>query len=215
MSISESYLRYGKRAMDVVVAGGALAIAGLPMLLVAAGVLLFLGRPVLFRQRRAGKHGMPFTMLKFRTMTNATDANGRLLPDAARLTAFGKFLRSTSLDELPNLWNVLTGDMSLVGPRPLPVEYVPLYTPEQARRLDMVPGLVSLNGLYERVNQSWETMFHYDVQYTERVSPKEDLRIILGMIPVVLSRNGAERGDHGSDSPFAQAIAAQRATGGE
>ena len=208
------YVRLGKRAMDVTVAGAALVLLSPVFLLVAAGVLVFLCRPVLFRQGRAGKHGRPFTMVKFRSMTDARDEEGRLLPDEVRLTAFGRFLRSASLDELPNLWSVLRGDMSLVGPRPLPTEYVELYTPEQAERLNVAPGLVSLNGLYGRNAQPWERIFHYDVMYTKRVSLSEDLGILLRMISVVLGRKGVDRGRHDEGSDFARRLKAMQSREG-
>ena len=129
-----------KRAFDVVVAAAALTMLALPMLAIAGAVTLCLGRPVLFVQSRPGRHGVPFRLIKFRTMREAIDAEGRPLPDEQRLTRLGQFLRAASLDELPELWNVLRGDMSLVGPRPLLMEYLRLYTPEQARRHDVRPG---------------------------------------------------------------------------
>jgi sugar transferase EpsL len=204
------YKRFGKRPLDVTVAGAGLVLLSPVLVLVAAGVLVFLGRPVLFRQRRAGQRGRPFAMLKFRSMTDARDKEGRLLLDEVRLTAFGRLLRSTSLDELPNLWNVLKGDMSLVGPRPLPIEYVSLYTSEQAQRLNVLPGLVSLNGLYDRNAQSWERMFHYDVMYTAGISLREDARILLQMIPVILSCSGVERGRHDEESDFSRRLKAMQ-----
>ena len=204
------YERWGKRALDLTLAAVALLLLSPVFLLVAAGVWLCMGHPVLFQQRRAGRLGKPFTLYKFRTMTGERGPDGRLLPDQVRLTPLGRFLRSTSLDELPNLWNVLNGDMSLVGPRPLPIEYVPLYSPDQARRLDVRPGLVSLNGLYDRSGQPWEKMFHYDVLYTQRITLREDLRILFGMIPVVLSRNGIHRGRHDENSDFARRLRAMQ-----
>jgi len=203
------YERWGNRALDLTLAAALLLLS--PVFLTdAAGVWLCMGGPILFRQRRAGRLGKPFTLYKFRTMTRERRPDGRLLPDQVRLTPLGRFLRSTSLDELPNLWNVLNGDMSLVGPRPLPIEYVPLYSPDQARRLDVRPGLVSLNGLYDRNGQPWEKMFHYDVLYTQRITLREDLRILFGMIPVVLSRNGIHRGRHDENSDFARRLRAMQ-----
>jgi lipopolysaccharide/colanic/teichoic acid biosynthesis glycosyltransferase len=148
------------------------------MLVVAGLVLLTQGVPVIFRQVRPGRGGRPFELLKFRTMRHARDAAGRPLPDAERLTGFGKFLRRTSLDELPELWNVLRGDMSLVGPRPLLMEYLPLYSPEQARRHEVRPGVTGWAQVSGRNALSWEEKFRLDVEYVDRCSLAMDLRIL-------------------------------------
>lgn len=146
--------------------------------LIAVQVRRRLGAPVLFRQVRPGLHGRPFEMIKFRTMRNVTDATGDLLPDAERLTSFGRWLRATSLDELPELWNVLKGDMSLVGPRPLLMEYLPLYSSEQARRHDVLPGITGWAQVHGRNAISWEEKFALDVWYVEHQSFSLDLRIL-------------------------------------
>ncbi|MBB6012245.1 lipopolysaccharide/colanic/teichoic acid biosynthesis glycosyltransferase [Aquamicrobium lusatiense] len=179
-----------KRLFDVVVALCALAL--LSPLLVVLSLLIRrrLGSPILFRQVRPGKDGKPFEMLKFRSMTDARDTDGALLPDADRLTPFGQFLRSTSLDELPELWNVLKGDMSLVGPRPLLMEYLPLYSPEQARRHEVRPGVTGWAQVNGRNALSWEEKFALDIWYVDNRSLRLDLKIIVATIGKVLKRSG-------------------------
>jgi lipopolysaccharide/colanic/teichoic acid biosynthesis glycosyltransferase len=179
-----------KRLFDVVVALCALAL--LSPLLVVLSLLIRrrLGSPILFRQVRPGKDGKPFEMLKFRSMTDARDTDGTLLPDADRLTPFGQFLRSTSLDELPELWNVLKGDMSLVGPRPLLMEYLPLYSPEQARRHEVRPGVTGWAQVNGRNALSWEEKFALDIWYVDNRSLRLDLKIIVATIGKVLKRSG-------------------------
>lgn len=182
--------RASKRLFDLAVAIPALALL-LPLLgMVALLVAVKLGTPVLFRQVRPGLHGRPFTILKFRTMTDARDTDGRLLPDAERLTRFGRFLRSTSLDELPELLNVVRGDMSLVGPRPLLTEYLPLYSAEQARRHDVLPGLTGWAQVNGRNAASWPRKFALDVWYVDHQSLFLDLRILARTIGTVLKREG-------------------------
>ena len=162
-----------------------------PVLLgVAVLVRLKLGSPVFFRQRRPGRHGFIFEMVKFRTMTDARDATGQLLPDAVRLTPFGRFLRSTSLDELPELWNVLKGEMSLVGPRPLLVQYLERYNPRQARRHEVPPGITGLAQVKGRNALSWEEKFEWDVRYVETCSLGLDLKILFLTVKAVLWRTG-------------------------
>ncbi len=179
-----------KRAFDVVVAGGGL-LAGAPVLgAITALELAFHGWPPVFAQDRPGLHGRVFRIVKFRTMTNARDASGNLLPDADRLTAFGRFLRSTSLDELPELWNVLVGDMSLVGPRPLLVRYLPRYTREQMRRHNMPPGITGWAQINGRNALSWDGKFALDLFYVESWSLALDLKILLGTVKKVLVREG-------------------------
>jgi lipopolysaccharide/colanic/teichoic acid biosynthesis glycosyltransferase len=179
-----------KRIFDAV-AGGAALIVLSPLLLAVAGLVrFFLGPPVLFRQERPGLHGRPFMLVKFRTMTGAADAGGRPLPDADRLTRFGRFLRSTSLDELPELWNVLKGDMSLVGPRPLLTEYLPLYSARQARRHEVKPGLTGWAQVNGRNALTWEDRLEMDVWYVENRSWLLDLKIIWKTIRIVLHREG-------------------------
>lgn len=167
-----------KRLLDIVIAGSALLLAWPLLLLLALLVRTRLGSPVLFTQVRPGLKGRPFRMVKFRSMTDARDAHGQLLPDAVRLTSFGRFLRASSLDELPELWNVLKGDMSLVGPRPLLMEYLPLYTPEQARRHEVRPGITGWAQVNGRNAISWDDKFRLDVWYVDHRSLMLDLRIL-------------------------------------
>jgi lipopolysaccharide/colanic/teichoic acid biosynthesis glycosyltransferase len=179
-----------KRIFDFAVAACLLA-AGSPALLILALVVrLKLGSPVLFSQMRPGLHGNPFRMVKFRTMTDARGLNGELLPDAVRLTGFGRFLRTTSLDELPGLWNVLKGDMSLVGPRPLLTEYLPLYSAEQARRHEVRPGITGWAQVNGRNALSWEEKFKLDVWYVDNRSMALDLRILWLTVLKVIKRDG-------------------------
>lgn len=171
--------------------------ASLGLLLLSPVILVLMvlirrrmGAPVLFRQIRPGKHGVPFQMLKFRTMLDATRPDGTVLPDADRLTQFGRTLRSSSLDELPELWNVLKGEMSLVGPRPLLMEYLPLYNPKQARRHDLRPGVTGWAQINGRNAISWDEKFALDVWYVENRTIWLDLRIIWLTIRKVLARDG-------------------------
>lgn len=179
-----------KRLFDLVVAASLLVAIALPMLFLALLIGWRLGRPVLFRQIRPGRHGRPFTMVKFRTMTDERDSAGELLPDAQRMTPLGRFLRSSSLDELPELWNVLRGDMSLVGPRPLLMEYLPLYTPEQARRHEVRPGITGWAQVNGRNALSWEERFKLDVWYVDHHSLWLDLRILWLTVRKVIQREG-------------------------
>ncbi len=160
------------------------------LLLVSALIFLLLGRPILFTQLRPGLHGRPFRLYKFRTMTTAVAPDGTPLPDAQRLTAFGRFLRSTSLDELPELINIIRGEMAFVGPRPLLMEYLPLYTPEQMRRHDVLPGITGWAQVNGRNAISWEEKFALDVWYIDHRSFWLDCRIILLTIGKVLRRDG-------------------------
>jgi len=184
------YRRIGKRLLDVTLALAALVLL-LPFIgLLALLVRVKLGAPVLFRQQRPGLGGRPFTILKFRTMTDARDEQGQLLSDAERLTPFGRFLRSTSLDELPELWNVLRGDMSLVGPRPLLMQYLSRYTPEQARRHEVRPGITGWAQVNGRNALSWEQKFALDVWYVDHVSFWLDAKIIALTVWKILNREG-------------------------
>lgn len=153
-------------------------------------IALTMGRPVFFAQRRPGLHGKIFTIYKLRTMTDERDENGELLPDAQRLKGIGKWIRSLSLDELPQLWNVLKGEMSFIGPRPLLVEYLDLYTPEQSRRHDVRPGITGWAQVNGRNAISWEEKFRYDVEYVERISFGLDLRILWLTIRKVIHKEG-------------------------
>jgi sugar transferase EpsL len=170
--------RWGKRLLDVCVALLGLAILSPLIALIALAIRLTLGSPVLFRQVRAGYKGKPFVMLKFRNMTMELDAQGRLLPDGERITKVGRVLRQFSLDELPQLWNVLRGEMSLVGPRPLLVDYLPRYTPEQARRHEVRPGISGWAQVNGRNALSWGEKFRLDVWYVDHQSLGLDLRIL-------------------------------------
>ena len=161
-----------------------------PMLLIAVLIRFLLGSPVLFQQTRPGLNGKPFKMIKFRTMTDACDSCGILLSDSERLTQFGYFLRSTSLDELPELWNVLRGDMSLVGPRPLLMEYLPLYTPHQARRHEVRPGITGWAQVNGRNALSWEEKFDLDVWYVDNQSFWLDIKILWMTVKKVFKREG-------------------------
>ena len=179
-----------KRLFDLAAAGGALLLLTPLLLVLALAVRINLGRPVLFRQLRPGRHGRIFQLWKFRTMTEARGANRELRSDAERLTPFGRWLRATSLDELPTLVNVVRGDMSLVGPRPLLVEYLPLYAPEQARRHEVRPGITGWAQVNGRNALSWEQKFRLDVWYVDHRSWLLDLRIILLTLAKVFRREG-------------------------
>jgi len=184
------YRRRGKRALDVA-ASAVLLLLFAPLILASAlAVRVGLGAPALFRQHRPGLGGRPFTLLKFRTMTLAADEAGALLPDEQRLTRLGSFLRRWSLDELPELWNVLRGDMSLVGPRPLLMRYLDRYTPEQARRHDVRPGITGWAQVNGRDLLSWPEKFALDVWYVDRVSPGLDLRILALTAWKIVRREG-------------------------
>ncbi|CAG9173769.1 sugar transferase [Cupriavidus pinatubonensis] len=179
-----------KRLFDVVLSSLGLLLLAVPLAILICAIRRKLGSPVFFRQVRPGIHGKPFQILKFRTMTNARGADGELLPDPDRLTSFGAFLRATSLDELPELWNVLKGEMSLVGPRPLLMEYLPLYSQEQARRHDVRPGITGLAQVSGRNAISWEEKFRLDVWYVDHVSVWLDIVILWRTVRKVLARDG-------------------------
>ena len=191
-----------KRAFDVVAAAATLAILAAPMLAIAGAVRICLGKPVLFTQLRPGRHGIPFRLIKFRTMREAVDAEGRALPDEERLTRLGQFLRAASLDELPELWNVLRGDMSLVGPRPLLMEYLPLYTPEQARRHGVRPGITGWAQVNGRNSLSWEEKFELDVWYVDHASFWLDLKIIALTVWKTLRCDGINQAGHATMPDF-------------
>ncbi|MEM6295137.1 MAG: sugar transferase [Myxococcota bacterium] len=191
-----------KRGADVALASVALVAAAPVLAAVGIAVRSKLGSPVLFRQRRAGKHGQPFEILKFRTMTDARDASGNLLPDAQRLTPFGQWLRSTSLDELPELLNVLRGTMSLVGPRPLHLRYLERYDDRQARRHDVRPGITGLAQVRGRNALGWPERLELDVRYVDSVSLRQDLRILLETVVVTLRRDGISQAGHVTMTEF-------------
>jgi len=179
-----------QRIFDIFAACIGLIVFSPVLIIVAILVGRQMGKPVLFRQTRPGLHGVPFRMIKFRTMRDAVDASGVPLPDAARLTRLGRFLRSSSLDELPELWNVLKGEMSLVGPRPLLMEYLPLYSAEQARRHEVRPGVTGWAQVNGRNALSWEDKFALDLWYVENRSLWLDLKIVWMTIRKVIKRDG-------------------------
>lgn len=184
------YEKYFKRPLDVILSGAALVglspVLGITALLVRSK----LGSPVIFTQDRPGKDETIFKLYKFRSMTDERDADGKLMPDDARLTKFGRILRSTSLDELPELWNIFTGDMSIVGPRPLLVEYLPYYTEKEHHRHDVRPGLTGLAQVHGRTAiRSWEERFEYDLEYVDHVSLAKDLEIVFLTVYKVLKRS--------------------------
>ncbi len=184
------YEKYVKRGLDVILAGGALVVLSPVLAVTAVLVRTKLGSPVIFHQDRPGKDGKIFRLYKFRSMTDEKDEKGNLLPDEVRLTAFGKKLRATSLDELPELWNILKGDMSVVGPRPLLVRYLPLYNEEQRHRHDVRPGLTGWAQVNGRNTLSWEDKFRYDVDYVQNVSFALDAKTVLLTVKKVFCREG-------------------------
>jgi lipopolysaccharide/colanic/teichoic acid biosynthesis glycosyltransferase len=191
-----------KRFFDFMAASLALLLLALPLLALAWLIRRKLGSPVLFRQVRPGLHGKPFTMVKFRTMTDERGPDGALLPDAQRMTPFGRFLRASSLDELPELWNVLRGEMSLVGPRPLLMEYLPLYTPEQARRHEVRPGITGWAQVNGRNAISWPDKFALDVGYVDNQSLCLDIKILWMTVRKVLVRDGISAAGEATMSKF-------------
>jgi sugar transferase EpsL len=191
-----------KRGLDVVAATVGLVVLA-PMLAVVALVIRWrLGSPVLFRQQRPGYRGRPFTLIKFRTMLDRSGPDGEPVPDQARLTALGRLLRSTSIDELPTLWNVIRGDMSLVGPRPLLIEYLPRYSAEQMRRHDVRPGITGWAQTNGRNAVSWEKKFELDVWYVDNRSLRLDLRILALTVGNVLRREGISQPGRATADPF-------------
>lgn len=196
------YSRVGKRWLDLLVAGAGLVLTAPLQAVIALGVARTMGRPVLFKQVRPGLHGQPFTILKFRTMTDETAADGSTLPDEFRLTPFGEFLRSSSLDELPQLWNIVRGEMSLVGPRPFLMRYLPLYSEEQSHRHDVRPGVTGWAAVTGRNDQSWAQKLESDVWYTRNVSLRLDLKILWRTLVVAVRREGVSREGHVTGEEF-------------
>ena len=184
------YERFMKRPMDFLLSLFALIILSPVLIVVAILVRVKLGSSVIFSQPRPGKNEKIFKLYKFRTMTNQKDSNGQLLPDSVRLTKFGKFLRSTSLDELPSLLNILKGDLSIVGPRPLLVQYLPLYNEEQRRRHEVRPGLTGLAQVNGRNAISWEQKFEFDVKYVDNITLLNDIKVVLLTVKKVFIREG-------------------------
>ncbi len=191
-----------KRTLDILVASAALILLSPILACTAVLVAINLGRPVLFRQVRPGLNGKPFTLVKFRSMCDAKDSSGKPLPDAERLTGFGRMLRATSLDELPELWNVLKGEMSLVGPRPLITAYLDRYSPEQARRHEMRPGITGWAQVNGRNAVSWDERFAMDVWYVDNHSLWLDARIIFQTFLAVIRRDGVSAEGHATMPEF-------------
>lgn len=191
-----------KRLLDICAALLALLLLFPFFIILIVLIRIKLGSPVFFTQVRPGQHGKPFRMIKFRTMTDERGSDGQLLPDAVRLTSFGRFLRSSSLDELPELWNVLMGDMSLVGPRPLLMEYLPLYSPEQARRHEVRPGVTGWAQVNGRNAISWEQKFKLDVWYVDNQSLWLDIKILFLTVKKVLVRDGISAAGEATMSKF-------------
>ncbi len=200
------YRKYVKRIFDLIFAILALIILSPILLVTAILVHVKLGSPVIFAQERPGYKEKIFRMYKFRTMTNEKDEKGKLLPDEKRLTSFGRFLRKTSLDELPELVNIVKGDMSIIGPRALLVSYLPYYTPEQRRRHDVVPGLVGLAALHGRNNQSWDDKFKYDIKYVDNISFRLDCKILFGAVGVVFKREGVNLEGYATTENFIESV---------
>lgn len=184
------YKKYIKRLLDIILSLIGIIITFPILIITGILVMIFLGRPAIFKQKRPGKNEKIFTMYKFRTMTNKKDKDGNLLPDEERLTKFGRFLRKTSLDELPEFFNILKGDMSFIGPRPLLVEYLDYYTEEEKHRHDVRPGLTGLAQVNGRNLLSWEEKFKLDVEYVNNITFKNDIKIIFKTIKTVLIREG-------------------------
>lgn len=188
------YERHIKRLLDILCSLIAVVVLSPVFVVVALMVKIKLGSPVVFKQKRAGYHEKEFEILKFRSMTNETDENGKLLPDEIRLTKFGKTLRATSLDELPSLINILKGDMSIIGPRALPIRYIPYYTKEEHHRHDVLPGLSGLAQVSGRNYVSWEDKFKLDLQYISHITFWTDVKLILKTVVVVFKRENIDTG---------------------
>ena len=197
-----TYSGLPKRAMDIGVSAVVLCVAAPILVCVAAAVRVRLGAPVFFRQRRPGRDGAPFELVKFRSMRDVRGADGRVLSDESRLDPFGQFLRATSLDELPEFWNVLKGDMSLVGPRPLLMQYLERYTPAQMRRHEVRPGITGLAQVNGRNALEWERKFELDVEYVNRCSFLLDLSILARTVTALISREGISREGHATAPEF-------------
>jgi undecaprenyl phosphate N,N'-diacetylbacillosamine 1-phosphate transferase len=186
------YEKYFKRMIDVILSSAALIVLSPVMGVVAVLVRKNLGSPVIFKHKRPGRNEKIFTLYKFRTMTDERDAGGKLFPDDARLTKFGKMIRATSLDELPELVNILRGDMSIVGPRPLEVYFLPYYTETERHRHDVRPGLTGLAQVHGRNNLTWEQRFEYDLEYIKDISFINDIKILFQTVAVALRREGTD-----------------------
>lgn len=196
------YAKYIKRMLDFILSLIALIVLSPLMLIIGLLVRIKLGKPIIFKQKRPGKDEKIFTLYKFRTMTDEKDQNGNLLPDAKRLTKFGKTLRSTSLDELPELWNILKGEMAIVGPRPLLVEYLPLYNEKQKHRHDVRPGLTGLAQISGRNTIDWEEKFEEDIEYIQNVNFVTDCKIVFKTVSKVLKKEGISRYKYRNNEKF-------------
>ena len=204
------YERFGKRLLDILLSGTALLVLSPLLLVTAILVRVKLGSPVIFCQERPGKNEKIFKLHKFRSMTDARDENGELLPDKERLTAFGKALRATSIDELPELFDIFRGKMSIVGPRPLLVKYLPLYNEEQHHRHDVRPGLTGWAQVHGRNLTSWEERFQYDVEYVQHISFTLDVKIVFMTVRCVFAREGISAEGSATMEAFAGTGAASR-----
>lgn len=196
------YRRFLKPASDRALAALGLIVLSPALLVLAVLIRWKMGSPIVFRQVRIGRGDRPFGFFKFRTMTDARDASGALLPDAERLTPLGRFIRSTSLDEFPQLWNVVRGEMSLIGPRPLLPEYLPRYSPEQRRRHEVKPGITGLAQVNGRNALGWEEKFRFDVQYVEEYSPALDAKILWMTLIAMVRRDGISKAGHATAPVF-------------
>jgi lipopolysaccharide/colanic/teichoic acid biosynthesis glycosyltransferase len=205
--------RLTKRAVDVIASAVLLVLLLLPLAVIAVAILVTMGRPVFFRQSRSGRNGARFTLLKLRTMAEDFDIGGRPLPDGARLTRQGRWIRACSLDELPQLWNVLRGDMSLVGPRPLLPQYLGRYSQLQRRRLEVLPGITGWAQIHGRNSLAWEPRFQFDVWYVDHWSLSLDFRILTRTLRSVVRREGVSAGEHPTMPEF-QGNGADRLTAG-
>ena len=198
------YKKYIKRLLDIILSLIGIIITFPIFIIIGLLVIIFLGRPAIFRQKRPGKDEKIFTMYKFRTMTNKKDKDGNLLPDEQRLTKFGKFLRKTSLDEIPEFFNILKGDMSFIGPRPLVVEYLPYYNNKEKHRHDIRPGLTGLAQVNGRNNLKWEERFEFDLYYIKHLTFKMDFKIILLTIIKVLKKSDIVTRGEGNNCDFSE-----------
>lgn len=203
------YQRFLKRLFDIILSGAGLLILSPAYLVLAILVRTFLGSPILFRQERPGCNEKIFTLKKFRTMTDKKDTDGKLLPDCERLTSFGKFLRATSLDELPELWNIFVGDMSLIGPRPLLVSYLPYYTDRERRRHSVRPGLTGLAQVSGRNYLAWDKRLEKDVEYVEHITLINDMKILCKTVSVALKPSNVAEDTNQAEGNFAQIRKAQ------
>ena len=204
------YEKFVKRPIDFLGACAAITLFGIPMIAIAVGVKKNLGSPVLYSATRTGKDEKPFKMYKFRSMTNETDENGILLPDVQRMTKFGNFLRNTSLDELPEFFSILKGDMAFIGPRPLPVEYLPYISESESMRHSCRGGMSGLAQINGRTSITWDQKFRYDVEYVEKMSFKQDFKIFFSTIKKVFDRDDVGAPEVGANLSLHETRGVQR-----